>query len=100
MHGNHYPGTLQNSPTNVQLVEGIRFIGIDQFNRNVINNVIADLKNSSESAMGGNLSGMGGFGSGMGGIGMNGLGGGFNDEIGGGSAYGGMEEDQWNRFCE
>lgn len=62
----------------------------------MINNVIADLKNSSDSAMGGNMSGMGGFGSGMGG--MN-LGGGFNHENIGESAYG-MEEDAWNHLCE
>ena len=29
-----------------------------------------------------------------------GLGGSFNDDLGGGSAFGGMEEDQWNRLCE
>ena len=59
---------------------------------NVINNVIADLKNSSEQAAGNSGFGMG--------LGMNGLDSAYNDELGGAAGFGGLEEDEWQRMCE
>ena len=71
--------------------------GIDQFSMNVIDNVIAELKNSSDQAGAGNIGGIGGFGMGLG---MNGLGDAYNTDLGGGGGFGGVEEDEWHRMCE
>ena len=63
---------------------------------NVIDNVIAELKNSSDSN-GMNNMGIGGFGMGLG---MNGLGDAYSTDLGGGGAFGGVEEEEWHRMCE
>lgn len=94
MHRGGYaqPHSMQ-SPTNNAPSNTTQ--GIDQFSMNVINNVIADLKNSSEQSAGNG--GMGAFGMGLS---MNGLNGAYNDELGGAGGFGGIEEDEWQRMCE
>jgi hypothetical protein len=75
-------------------------VGIDPFNKNVIERVISELKDTfKELGMSGSLGGINDFGSGLGGDGLSEMG--FNNDVNGsGNQFGTMNEESIDKWLK